>query len=122
MATVLHPPSSRFSMGKPVYSSHDRLTKSTEPLGRAVQAIVGIVSITSRSRCSVRRYASTASLFFVISPSPFATRSIRSIGPGILPVGSVFIEPFFRKLHNGHHDGTHWILRKHSSGGPHQFE
>src|SRR6266851_8076435 len=35
----------------PVYSSHDRLTKSTEPSGRAVQAIMGIVSITSRMQC-----------------------------------------------------------------------
>ena len=86
---MLHPLSSQSSMDKPVYSSHDRLTKSTEPSGRAVQAIVGIVSITSRSRCSVRRNASAASLLSVISASHFATRSIGSIGLGILPVGSL---------------------------------
>ena len=34
------------STDKPVYSSHWRLTKSTEPSGNAVQVITGIVSIT----------------------------------------------------------------------------
>src|SRR5260370_36864156 len=121
-------------MCKPVYSSHDRLTKSTEPLGRAVQAIVGIVSITSRSRCSFRRNDSTASLLSVISPSPFATRSIRSIGPGILTVGSggvvtdvaslifALLEPFFGRCMSAIMIGRIGYCETTRRRGPHQFD